>query len=278
MTRTPTRSKRMKGINGSQATLSDWQGGNGGVMEEVMKTSIEQRRPDYYIDKQAMNSVQQPLGEAKPYHKGHRYLFTFGYEGQQPILGSDSVSKFGNRGSITKARFNYHEDKAIVFSYPHSLLIWITHPKGDRTAKELAEARKSAWRVANSFSRKHGIAILSEKEAGFSEHTVEDKALDRVIRPLPMEEPELAKERLGLSINQTSHKNKVEWTGKPAKERVMALERLLDTDILGKIDVIEQGVGALSEGQGRILKELERRRKPRQDAGEVKQPIGRDYG
>jgi hypothetical protein len=220
------------------------------------EASKQQGRSHYYIDK---HPIQQPL-EQKPYHKGHRYLFTFWYDGQQPILGADSVSRFGKYRTIPKARFNYHEDKAIIFTLPHSFAVWITHPKGSRTAEELVEARQAARRVAQSFSRKHGIAITSEKQAGFSEHTVENKPLDNLIRPLPMEEPELAKEELGLSINQTSHRNKVEWTGKSAKERVMILERLLDADVLEKIDTIEQGVGALSEGQGRIMKELERRR------------------
>jgi hypothetical protein len=264
-----TKSEYHKGMTSApegQATLNQFYKGN---RTGVIETPIEQRRGDYYMD---THPIQQPLGSVKPYHKGHRYLFVFRYDGQQPIHAADSVSTFGKYGTITKARYNYHEDKAIVFSYPHSLLVWITHPKGDRTAQELAEAHKSAWRVAESFSRKHGIAITSEKDAGFSEHTIENKPLDSLIRPIVLEEPELAKEKLGLSINQTSHKNKVEWTGKPAKERVMELERLLDADILGKIDTIEQGVGALAEGQGRIMKELERRRS-RVRRGESPLPI-----
>lgn len=206
-----------------------------------------------YISGNVIKSVQHSLGEPKSYHKGHRYLFVFRYEGVQPIHNADSLSKFGRFGTITKARFNYSEDKAIVFSLPHSLLIWIKHPVGSRTQEELAQAHRTAWKVAESFSRKHGIQITSEKEAGFSEHTVENKPLDGLIRPIVVEEPILAKERLDLSINHTSHKDKVEWTGRSAKERVMTLERLLDTDLLEKIDTIEQGVGAISEGIAKLI-------------------------
>ena len=102
----------------------------------------------------------------------------------------------------------------------------------------MVEARKTAWRVADSFSRKHGIEITSEKQAGFSEHTVENKQLDGLIRPIVVEEPILAKERLDLSINHTSHKDKVEWTGKTAKERVIAFEHLLD-DPITKSDFVQ---------------------------------------
>jgi hypothetical protein len=204
-----------------------------GNRNKVIEQQGSQRRSYNYMNK---HLIQQPLGQ--PYHKGHRYLFVFGYEGQQPILGADSTSTFGRYGTTIKARFNYSEDKAIVFSLPHSLLIWVKHPSGSRTAEELVQARQTARQVADSFSRKHGIAITSEKEAGFSEHTVENKPLDSLIRPLPAEEPKLAKERLGLSINHTSHKNRVEWTGKSAKERVIGLEHLLD-DPITKSDMKE---------------------------------------
>jgi hypothetical protein len=220
------------------------------VMDGDNGNSQEATSAHYYIDK---HLIQQPLGSVKQYHKTHRILFTFWYDGMQPIRGADSVSYLGNKKSVAKAKFLYSEDKAIVFSYPHALLIWIKHPVGSRTQEELAQAHRTAWKVAESFSRKHGIQITSEKEAGFSEHTVENKPLDGLIRPIVVEEPILAKERLDLSINHTSHKDKVEWTGRSAKERVMTLERLLDTDLLEKIDTIEQGVGAISEGIAKLI-------------------------
>ena len=243
----------------NQTTLNQfYEGDHRKVIEGVIEKPQLQRRVYDYINKQ--------------YHKGHRYLFIFKYEGPQPMRSADSTSKFGRYGTTTQARFNYSEDKAIIFSLPHTLKVWIKHPSGNRTAEELAAARKSAWQVAESFSRKHGIQITSEKEAGFSEHTVESKPLDGLIRPIVLEEPILAGERLGLSINHTSHKNKVEWTGKPAKERVMALERLLDTDVLDKIDTIEQGVGTISEGMAKLING----KKP--EAELVKEYNGRDYG
>jgi hypothetical protein len=197
--------------------------------EESMKVKEVHRNSPIQIALVAMNT-------SKAYHKGHRYLFTFHYDGIQPIRYADKISKFGRYGTVKQARFNYSEDKAIVFSLPHTLKIWVKHPNGARTVEELTEARKTAWRVAESFSRKHGIAITSEKQAGFSEHTIENKPLDNLIRPMVELEPELAKEKLDLSINQTSHKNKVEWTGKKAKDRVMSLERILDGGLDEKLD------------------------------------------
>jgi hypothetical protein len=230
----------------TQLTLNQfYEGHRTGVIEKPQL----QRRVYDYINKQ--------------YHKGHRYLFVFRYEGPQPIRSADAVGSWGRYGTVKQARFNYSEDKAIVFSLPHTLKIWIKHPDGSRTAKELATARRTAWQVAESFSRKYGIQILSEKSPNFSEHTVENKPLDNLMRPMVQEEPELAKKKLGLSVNQTSHKNKVEWTGKTAKERVMALEKLLDTDVLAKIETIEQGVGAIAEGQERIIRRLARPKKPK---------------
>jgi hypothetical protein len=180
------------------------------------------------------------------YHKSHRYLFIFDYSGPQPTRGSDRFARVGRYRTTPQARYDYSEDKAIVFTLPNVLKIWIKHPEGIKTTEQLINARKTAWAVSNSFAHKHGIAILKERTAGFSEHTVESKPLDRVIlRPIVENQPELAKEKLGLSINQTSHKNKVEWTGPKAKERVMYLEYILDGGLARDMVEIKDTLGEL---------------------------------
>jgi hypothetical protein len=245
-----------------QAILSNWNNnsmkvieiGHRKVIENIPAATSESMNTS---NKTVIASLQQPL-EPKPIHKGHRYLFVFQYEGVQPIHNADSVSSWGRYGTVKQSRFNYHEDKAIVFALPHALKIWIKHPSGNRTAKELAEAHQSAWRVAQSFIHKHGIAITSEKSAGFSEHTIESKPLDNLIRPTVVQEPELAKKELGLSINQTSHKNKVEWTGKPAKERVIVLERILDGHLEERLEKVELGLEKVCSTMDKVVGILER--------------------
>jgi hypothetical protein len=243
--RTPTRTRQAK--KPGQTTLLEFYDLHSEVIEKVIETTPSERRGYEYINKNIINSVdsvQQPL--LKPIHKGHRYLFIYSYEGPQPIRNADSVSLWGRYRTVKQAKFYYYEDKTIIFTLPHTLKVWVMHPKGERTVKELMEAREIARRVVKSFVRKYGIKILKEKNAGFSEHTVEDKALDSILRPIVQAEPEISKEHLGLSINQTSHKNKVEWTGKSAKERVMAIEWWLD-----------EGIASYTETQKLLLQNSE---------------------
>jgi len=180
------------------------------------------------------------------WHKSHRYLFVFEYSGIQPTRGNNSLARVGRYKTIPQAKFNYNEDKVIIFTLPHTLKVWVKHPAGTKTKEQLIAARAIAREVVASFAHKHGIALTKEREAGFSEHTIEAKPLDRVIRPAVLQEPELAKERLGLSLNLTSHKNKVEWTGKAAKDRVMALERLLDKEDLATKADLDRATEALN--------------------------------
>jgi len=228
-----------------QTTLSAYQGSKKGVIERSKKGSkkstpntVKAMNTLFDSGKQSKDSVQ--------WHKSHRYLFIFQYKGAQPTRHA-KISKIGRYRTVIQAKFEYPEYKAIVFALPKTIKIWVKHPKGTKTKEQLTRAHRIAWEVAESFSRKHGIAIMNEREAGFSEHTVERKALDSRIRPVVEQAPELAKERLGLSINQTSHKGRVEWTGKRAKQRVMALERMLD----GGVDEILHDLGLLMEGQTR---------------------------
>jgi hypothetical protein len=137
--------------------------------------------------------------------------------------------------------------KALVFTLPHTLKIWIKHPKGTKTTEQIIEAHGKARQLAQEFSRKHGIKILEERESRFSEHTIEQKRLDNLVRPVVLEEPALAGEKLGISINQTSHKGKVEWTGRKAKDRVMAFEYMLDGGLARDLAEIKDTLGQIVE-------------------------------
>jgi len=160
------------------------------------------------------------------------------------VLGKES--SFGRYGTLKKYKGIYPEYKAIVFSYTRALLIWIKHPKGKKTVEQLIEARKLARQCAKSIAFKYRLTNLRAKRTGYSEHTVENKRLDKAIRPLIEKEPKLMKERCGITINKTSHKNKIEHTDrdhtpeKPrAKDRVMELEDILYGKVAKKDDITE---------------------------------------
>lgn len=181
------------------------------------------------------------------YHSSHRLAFSFEYSGKPIKKGV--ASKFGRYCRTTptyRYKLEYPEYRALVFAYEHSLLIWIKKPRGRLTVDQLIEARRLARECANSIAFKYQVTITREKGAGFSEHIVVNKALDRVIRPLAKEEPELLRERCGITINQRSHKGKLEHHDRDkrpdqprAKDRVMALERVLEGDIASKEDILE---------------------------------------
>jgi hypothetical protein len=178
------------------------------------------------------------------YHAAHRLAFTFEYSGIQPTIGKRS--KFGRYSKTYRYRTDYPEYSARVFAYPRSLLVWIKKPKGTRTVEQLIEARRLARECVNSIAFKHRLTLMREKGAGFSEHTIEDKALDRVIRPLVKEEPDLMRERCGITENLTSHRKKLEHTDRDrrpeqprAKDRVMALEDILYGKAATKDDIKE---------------------------------------
>jgi hypothetical protein len=192
--------------------------------------------------------IEQPPGlGAKPtmlikYHEAHRLAFTFEYSGKQPAVGK--CSKFGRYKKTNRYRLEYPEYAARVFAYPRSLLVWIKKPKGIRTVDQLIEARKLARECAKSIAFKYQLTLIREKGAGFSEHTVENRALDRVLRPLVLAEPELMRERCGITENKTSHRNRLEHTdrakrpGQPAaNERVINLEELLYNGAITKEDL-----------------------------------------
>ncbi|RPJ57840.1 MAG: hypothetical protein EHM12_08770 [Dehalococcoidia bacterium] len=88
--------------------------------------------------------------------------------------------------------------------------------------------------------------ITREKGAGFSEHIVISKPLDRVLRPLVQAEPDLMRDRCGITENIRSHPGKLEHHDRNrrpeqprAKDRVMVLENVLEGKTATKEDIKE---------------------------------------
>lgn len=199
------------------------------VIENTEKAASLARRYYYYI-----NNIN--------YHKSHRFAFSFEYSGTQPV--SNVVSYFGRKGTIKKYRLDYPEYKAIVFTYPKALLLWIKHPPGTKTVTQLINARKLARACVQSITKKYRLHRIKEGRTGFSEHTVENRYLDKLLRPLVEKEPELIRSKCGITINKTSHKGKLEHTDRervdpmpPAKDRVNELERVLYGKTATKEDI-----------------------------------------
>jgi len=183
------------------------------------------------------------------WHKSHRNLFVFEFEGSQPTRGG-KLSRFGwkprSPNAPVKAKYNFPEENCLAFTTKHTIMIWAKHPKGVKTVEQLIEARARARRVAETMASKHALTNLKEREAAFSEHTVEQPTLDKLLRPLVVLAPELCKEKLGLTENHTSHPGKLEFTDRDrqpeqlrAKDRVLKLEHILDKDEMAtKADIL----------------------------------------
>lgn len=243
-----------------QSSLSDFsdiggskKGVKGGSKKRPINTSPQAEA--VLLNTSERTSPHDPI----QWHRTHRCLYVFDFEGVQPTRGAEKVSRVGPTQSIPQAKYPYPEGKALIFTLPGTLKIWIKHPKGTKTVEQIVGAHETARRLAQEFARKHGIAVLGERESRFSEHTIESKPLDRLIRPIVAEEPEFAKEKLGLSVNQTSHKGKVEWTGRKAKDRVMGLEWILDGGINREFESVKETLTTMS---GTLKELMEYSKKP----------------
>lgn len=197
----------------------------------------------------------------------HRNYFGFSFVGPQPTRGADSLARVGRKHTTPQARFEFPEYRVVVQTMPHSLKVWAKHPRGVKTPEQEAEGLGRALEVARIMARKHGLAELRLVKIGFSEHTVEQGHLDRLLRNLIAQEPELCEKLLGMTVNQTSHKGKVEITDRdkpherpPAKERVKALEYWLDrgmTENVNSLGRLEEAAVKQFELLSRLVKLFE---------------------
>ena len=240
--------------NQIQTTIFGSRGSKNRVKEGVKETSQIQRQSFDY-----MNSKPITEQDLIQWHKSHRNYFGYEYSGPQPTRGG-SLSYVGRYGTTLQSKFDYPEYKTIIFALGHALKVWVKHPGGIKTVNQFINARKTARIAVADFARKHGICITREKMPGFSEHTVENKVLDAFLDPLIKEEPVLCREKLGLSVNLTSHRKKKEWTdryraqGQPrAKDRVMALEYTLDKGappvLIEHMEKQDQWLETIAKGQ-----------------------------
>ena len=202
---------------------------------EVIEIGDISRQSFDYINRGSKNFDSIPSEkDMLNWHRSHRNYFGFEYSGPHPTRGG-TISHVGRYHTTPQARFEYPEYKTLIFALGHALKVWVKHPGGIKTVDQFVNARRTARTAVSDFARKHGIIITKEKGAGFSEHTVENKALSRFLDPLLQEEPDLCRTKLGLTVNLTSHKKKKEWTDREwapgksrAKDRVMGLEYILD--------------------------------------------------
>lgn len=218
-------------------------------------------------------TLQQTLGSApeKPVHLMHRKLQTFYYSGPLPSRGGE-VHYWGRHRNIPRYVFEYPEYKARVVAMSKCFKVWIHHPPGIKTADQVFEAHTLAWKCALDFARKHGVRILRWNPAQFSEHTVENSALDAFLRPIVEANPDLCDRKLGLVIDKSHtwptrrgqpRKYKLEWRkGKltegpiPEYERVMKIEWLSGhgfDDLMATLQELRAGNATVLDAQGKIF-------------------------
>lgn len=217
--------------------------------------------------------VQQTLGSVpqKPDHLMHRKLQTFYYSGPQPSRGGEA-HYWGKKRNIPNYSFPYPEYKAQVVSMAQCFKVWIHHPPGIKTAEQVFEAHTLAWKCALDFARKHGVRILRWNPAQFSEHTVENSALDAFLRPIVEANPDLCDRKLGLVIDKSHtwpkrrgqpRKYKLEWRKGPKTEgpvpeyeRVMKIEWLSGhgfDDLMATLQELRAGNATVLDAQGKIF-------------------------
>lgn len=255
-------------MNERLAELIDWAsvGGNRNRVIESKNRVIDVGHTGNRLGEKDTASNRLIDNSKKPkYHSSHRFAFTFYYSGKPIKKGK--VSKFGrycDSSPSYRYKLEYPEYRAVVFAYERSLLIWIKKPKGRLTVEQLIEARKLARECSQAIAFKYQIAIEREKEANFSEHIVISKPLDRAIRPLVQAEPELMRERCGITINKRSHKGRLEHHDRdrrpdqpPARVRVPYLEDVLEGktatkedigELRGQLTEISQGIKEMVSG------------------------------
>lgn len=219
------------------------------ITDVAMTTSIEWSKNDSIPSQEQLTK----------WHKSHRNYFGFEYSGPQPTRGG-SVSYVGRYQSTPQAHFEYPEYKSSIDSMPRVLKVWVKHPEGIRTVDQFINARRTARLTVSDFACKHRIVITKERDPGFSEHTAENKALATFLKGLIAEEPTLCDERLGLTVNMTSHKGKAEWTDRKwipgkmrAKDKVMNFEFELENGaspkVLEHFEKQEQWMDVMLKGQ-----------------------------
>jgi hypothetical protein len=213
--RTPTRTHQAE--KHRQATLSDFID----PITDPIVTPIE-TPPSVHVDTMdtynhtptpPSNSVQsvqseqmqETLEPIRKLHQGHKYQYTFHYEGAQPIPKDAKVSPHGRTGSHKQAVFDWTAREKVQTFPGGTLMITIFHPEGQRTPAEADDAFNRASACMKQIARKFGLAGWKMVKRSHSEHIVKDLGIDRALRPLVKAEPKLFRERVGL-VHDNSHK------------------------------------------------------------------------
>lgn len=211
--RTPTRSRQAE--KQGQLTLSDFID----PITYPITTPIESP-PPIHVDTMdtykhtpigSSNSVQSVQSEQKQetlepvrkLHLGHKYQYTFHYEGAQPIPKEADVYPHGRSGSHKQAIFDWTAREKVQTFTGGTLMITIFHPEGQRTPAEADDAFNRATACMKQIARKFGLADWKMVKQSHSEHIVKDLGMDRALRPLVKAEPKLFRDRVGLVLDNT---------------------------------------------------------------------------
>ncbi|QLJ53515.1 MAG: hypothetical protein Sv326_1340 (plasmid) [Candidatus Fermentimicrarchaeum limneticum] len=154
---------------------------------------------------QSVQSVQmqETLEPARKLHQGHKYQYTFHYQGAQPIPKDAHVSPHGRTGSHKQAIFDWTAREKVQTFPGGTLMITIFHPEGQRTPAEADDAFNRASACMKQIARKFGLINWKMVKRSHSEHIVKDLGMDRALRPHVKADPKLFRERVGLVLDNT---------------------------------------------------------------------------
>lgn len=106
----------------------------------------------------------------------------------------------------------FREGTHTIVMHSYRIAIWIHDSEGNTINAQREDARNKALTRLGAFAHIHSLELEQHdlKKINGSEHTVEDKTVDEVLRPMVKEQPQFFDEKLGIAINKSSHPGEIE--------------------------------------------------------------------
>jgi hypothetical protein len=154
-----------------------------------------------------------PKGEARERNTrvlgSHRFRFAaVPYSGA--FIENEDTSYSGRYGHIATTFFRFGSHTVVM--HAHKLAIWIHDAEGSTLVEQRKDAEQKAEDRLALFAHERALMLEAHdfRRLNGSEHTVEDRSVDAIMRPMLQEEQKFFDERLGIAVNTSSHKGKIE--------------------------------------------------------------------
>jgi hypothetical protein len=168
-------------------------------------------------------------------HTTHRIVFKIPYKGE--FIHNKNTTYSGKLHNQPTTRFKYGTHT--IEMHKNCIIIWIKDTYGITEIEQLERARGKAIKYLLEFSKKQGITIKNNDLSDIlnSEHIVEDKQINALMKPFIEEDKEYCNSKLGLRVQGKtgSHPDKSEWynhkemeTNLRAHERAITFRWILE--------------------------------------------------